>query len=142
MKKMMASILLVTCMLGLAICKHQQTQEGNQSNQSGASLASFSFEEDCSIYIEGDPSVKADDFLNVDTCPIDNQTAAVERAKNECTIEYNATSAYYDRLTDIWRIDFFTLNRNEQGQFAVASGNCQSVYLNSDGVIQFIVYGE
>lgn len=45
-------------------------------------------------------------------------------------------------LADIWRIDFFTLNRNEQGQLVPTPGDCQSVYLNSDGITQLIVYGE
>ena len=76
----------------------------------------------------------------MDTCPIDDQIAAVERAKNECTIEYNATAKYYDNLTDIWRIDFLTLNRNEQGQLVATPDNCQSVYLNSDGITQLIVH--
>lgn len=127
-------------MLGLVVCGQQQTQEDSQSDESNTSLASFSFEEDCSIYMAGDPGVKTNDFLNVYTYPIDDQTAAVERAKNECTIEYNATSEYYDSLTDIWRIDFFTLNRNQQGQLVPILGNCQSVYLNGDGITQLIVY--
>lgn len=142
MKKYIMLIMLLACMLGLVACEQQQTQEDDNLNESNTSLASFSFEEDCSIYIEGDPGVKTDDFLNVDTYPIDDQTMAVERAKNECTIEYNATSEYYDSLTDMWRIDFFTLNRNEQGQLVPTTGNCQSVYLNSDGITQLIVYGE
>ena len=142
MKKYIAFIMLTAYMLGLTACGQQQTQEDSVSDESNTSLASFSFEEDCSSYIEGAPGVKTDGFLNVDTYLIDDQTVAVERAKNECTIEYNATSEYYDSLADIWRIDFFTLNRNEQGQLVPTPGDCQSVYLNSDGLTQLIVYGE
>lgn len=80
-------------------------------------------------------------FVNIDTYPIDNQNAAVERAKNECTIEYNATSEYYDSNADMWRIDFLTITHNEDGTLAT-SGECQSVYMNSDGITQLIVYGE
>jgi hypothetical protein len=142
MKKCMLFIMLFACMLGLVAYEQHQTLGGSKSSMGSTSLASFSFEEDCSIYIEGNPDVKTDDFLNVDAYPIDDQVAAVKRAKNECTIEYNATSEYYDRLTDTWRIDFFTLNRNGQGQLVATPGDCQSVYLNSDGITQLVVCGE
>ena len=142
MKKHIIFIMLFAYMLGLVACGQQQTQEDSKSAESNTSLASFSFEEDRSIYMEGAPGVKTDGFLNVDAYPIDDQTVAVERAKNECTIEYNATSEYYDSLTDIWRIDFFTLNRNEQGQLVPTPGNSQSIYLNSDGITLLVVYGE
>ena len=90
---------------------------------------------------DGDPGVNPNAFVNIDTYPIDNQNAAVERAKNECTIEYNATSEYYDSNADMWRIDFLTITHNEDGTLAT-SGECQSVYMNSDGITQLIVYGE
>ena len=114
---------------------NQQNEPANQS------LASFSYEEDVAIYKDGDPGVNPNAFVNIDTYPIDNQNAAVERAKNECTIEYNATSEYYDSNADMWRIDFLTITHNEDGTLAT-SGECQSVYMNSDGITQLIVYGE
>ncbi len=109
----------------------------------GQSLASFSYEEDAAIYKAGDPGVKTTGFVNVDIFPMEDQNAAVERAKNECTIEYNTTSEYYDAHADMWRIDFFTaaVVQNEDDIWTVA-GNCQSVYMNSDGITQLIVYGE
>ena len=80
-------------------------------------------------------------FVNTDLFPIENQNAAVERAKNECTIEYNATSEYYDDTADMWRIDFLTVTQSEDSTWTTA-GNCQSVYMNGDGITQLIVYGE
>ena len=73
--------------------------------------------------------------------PVKSINAAVERAKNECTIEYNSTSEYYDMDADMWRIDFHTVVNNEDGTFAIL-GERQSVYMDSDGVTQLIVYGE
>ena len=81
------------------------------------------------------------EFINVDVYPIENQDAAMERAKNECTIEYNTTSEYYDDNAHMWRIDFLTVIHSEDGTLAT-TGNCQSVYMNSNGITQLIVYGE
>lgn len=134
MKKYNLIVLAFVLIISLAAC--------NQQNElAGQSLASFSYEEDAAIYKDGDPGVNPNEFVNVDVYPIEDQNAAVERAKNECTIEYNATSEYYDNDADIWRIDFFTLLQNENDTWATL-GNCQSVYLNSDGITQLIVYGE
>lgn len=120
-------------------------QELSQHNISNAttnqSLASFSYEEDVAAYQDGDPGVNSNEFVNVDIYPIDNQDAAVERAKNECTIEYNATNAYYDDHADMWRIVFYTVAYSEDDTWAIL-GNCQSVYMNSVGITQLIVYGE
>lgn len=114
----------------------------NQQNElTGQSLASFSYEEDAAIYKDGNPGVNPNKFVNVDVYPIETQSDAVERAINECTIEHNATSAYYDSNVDMWRIDFLTVVHNEDGIVATP-GNCQSVYMNSDGITQLIVYGE
>lgn len=107
----------------------------------GQAPASFSFQEDAAIYRGGDPGVDPNEFVNTDICPIETQDAAVGRAKKECTIEYDAASGAYDDTADMWRIDFYTAAPSENGTRAVA-GNCQSVYLNSDGVTQLIVYGE
>ena len=41
----------------------------------------------------------------------------------------------------MWRIDFHTVVNNEDGTFAIL-GERQSVYMDSDGVTQLIVYGE
>ncbi len=134
MKKYSLIVLTVVLIICLAACNQQ-------SELAGQSLASFSYEEDAAIYKNGDPGVNPNEFVNDDIYPIENQNVAVERAKNECTIEYNATSEYYDKDADIWRIDFFTLLQNENDMWTTI-GNYQSVYLNSDGITQLIVYGE
>lgn len=163
MKKIMAVALILAIVLGLVGCstieeqtnpkdsssttsqnESESAETGEESSDSiilNQSLASFSYEEDVSIYTAGDPGVNPNAFVNTDTYPIENQNAAVERAQNECTIDYNSTSEYYDSNADMWRIDFFTIIRNEDGSL-VAPGGCQSVYMNSDGITQLIVYGE
>ncbi len=151
MKKCRYVVLACVLILSLTAC-NQQTQtvvssldEPNNSFSSSEpanqSLASFSYEEDAAKYNDGDSGVNPNEFVNVDAYPIENQNAAVERAKNECTIEYNSTSEYYDMDADMWRIDFHTVVNNEDGTFAIL-GERQSVYMDSDGVTQLIVYGE
>ena len=151
MKKCSYVLLACVLILSLSAC-NQQTEtavssldEPNNSiasnEPSNQSLASFSYEEDAAEYKDGDPGVNPNKFVNVDAYPIENQNAAVERAKNECTIEYNSTSEYYDKDADMWRVDFHTVVNNEDGTFAVLGG-CQSVYMDSDGVTQLVVYDE
>lgn len=103
------------------------------------SLASFSYNEDYMLYYD-DFGVKTSDFLNTDVSSIDEQESAVEQAQNECTIEYNSTSVYYDNETEMWRVDFQTISR-EQG-VAMLVGTRQSVYLDNDGITHLIVYHE
>ena len=130
------SFLIVALILSISLMAcNQQNESANQS------LASFSYEEDAAIYNDEASKLNSNAFINIDTYPIENQNAAVERAKNECTIEYNATSEYYDSSADMWRIDFLTVVHKEDGTIAT-SGDCQSVYMNSDGITQLIVYGE
>ncbi len=106
----------------------------------GESLATFSYAEESQWYQDGDAGVNPFPFQNVTASPIDDQASAVERAKNECTISYNATSEYYDSDADMWRIDFLTLEQGEQG--IAVTGDRQSVYLSGDGMTQLVVYGE
>ena len=151
MKKYNFLILAFVLILSLAACNQQKETIISSLNEPNNNLsanepvsqspAGFSYEEDAATYQDGDPGVNPNEFVNADIYPIENQDAAVERAKNECTIEYNATSEYYDDNADIWRIDFFTVAHGED-DICAATGNCQSVYMNSDGITQLIVYGE
>lgn len=58
---------------------------------------------------------------------------AIEIAKDKCTIDYNMTDVFYDSDDALWKIVFYTQN---------TAGNCQTVYLNYDGSVRLIVYGE
>lgn len=90
----------------------------------------FSYMYDLSVYGE-DPYTKTDGFVNTDEKPIENGNDAIERAKNECTVEYDTVNACYDPIEAMWRVDFWI--ENMLGE---------SVYLSSNGVTQMIVYGE
>ena len=56
-----------------------------------------------------------DGFVNTDPHPISDQIEAEERAKYEVTIEYTTISDYRDADAGMWRIDFFTLERTDDG---------------------------
>ncbi len=93
----------------------------------------FSYKKDTDTYKVGDPGVNPFGFVNVDVCFIDSPEDAIARAKNECTVKHNVTTVYYDTSTDMWMVLFST---------EMVLGGCQSVYMNSNGVTQLIVYGE
>lgn len=96
-------------------------------------VPAFSFADESKMYKENDPGVKTDGFKNTSKVDVKDQTAAVERAKNECTIGYDSTRVSFDSAEKVWKIVFST-----QGVL----GGCQSVYLDENGVTLLIVYGE
>ncbi len=95
-------------------------------------VRNFSYMYDKSVYKEGDWGVVSEGFVNTDISPITNSTEAIERAKNECTVEYTIAIVFRDSIEDMWMVNFAT----------DAPGGDQSVYMNSDGITQLIVYGE
>ncbi len=97
------------------------------------SIGSFSFENDSKTYKAGEPGVISQGFKNTSESPVANSTDAAERAKNECTIEYDTVSVLYDDWDNIWSVTFLTRG---------TLGGCQTVYLDSKGVTLLIVYGE
>lgn len=96
-------------------------------------VPAFSFADESKMYKENDPGVKTDGFKNISKVEIIDRNAAVERAKNECTIGYDSTSVSFDSAEEVWKIVFSTKG---------VLGGCQSVYLDKNGVTLLIVYGE
>ncbi len=96
-------------------------------------VPSFSFAEVSQMYRENTPGVKTEGFKNISEAVINDKETAAERAKNECTIGYNAVRVAYDSKESVWEITFST-----EG----VPGGCQSVYLDKNGVTILIVYGE
>lgn len=82
---------------------------------------------------KSDPGVKTDGFQNTSEAVIATPQQVIERAQNECTIEYDTTSLAYDNAAEIWRVTFYT-----EGSV----GNSQDVYLNGSGLTALIIYGE
>ena len=93
----------------------------------------FSYEEVLQMWGKSDPGVKTDGFQNTSGAVIATPQQVIERAQNECTIEYDTTSLAYDNAADIWRVTFYT-----EGSV----GNSQDVYLNGSGLTALIIYGE
>ena len=94
---------------------------------------SFSFDEVELVQQSGNPGVNPYAFKNTESAAVDDREAAIERAKNEVTIEYNFISVAYDNDAEIWCVSFST-----QGSV----GGDQSVYLDNNGITRLIVYGE
>ena len=93
----------------------------------------FSYEEVLQMWGKSDPGVKTDGFQNTSEAVITTPQQVIERAQNECTIEYDTTALAYDNAADIWKVTFYT-----DGSI----GNSQDVYLNGNGLTALIIYGE
>lgn len=94
-------------------------------------IPSFSYEE--INYKANDPGVKCDGFYNTSEIEVSTRQQAIDRAKNECTIEYDTIDVFYDNMTNIWKVVFYK---------AGTLGGCQDVYLDNKGVTCLIIYGE
>ena len=95
-------------------------------------IPNFSYAEDAAIYLECEPGVKTSGFVNTTETEITFENVA-ERAKNECTVEYNSVTTYFDTDECVWKVHF--------GTDGMVGGD-QSVYLDCDGKTLLIVYGE
>lgn len=118
-----------------------QIIQWNSSTESGKnaelvephnSAPHFSYAEDAAIYAEGEPGVKTSGFVNTTETEITFENVT-QRAKNECTVEYDSVATYLDTEECIWKVHFYT-----DGM----AGGGQSVYLDCDGKTVLIVYGE
>jgi hypothetical protein len=97
----------------------------------------FSYEEEKSVYSEDSPGVKQSGFNNTNKKAVLNSDDAIERAKNECTVEWNSTEVCYDASEGIWKVSFFNSSPG-----TISLGGDQSVYLSDDGKTLLVVYGE
>lgn len=102
-------------------------------NETTENVPSFSYEEINQIYKENDPGVKCDSFYNTSEAEVTTRQQVIDRAKNECTIEYDTIDVFYDNVADIWKVVFST---------AGTLGGCQTVYLDNKGLTCLIIYGE
>ena len=95
-------------------------------------IPNFSYAEDMAIYVEGEPGVKTSGFVNTTETEITFENVA-ECAKNECTVEYDRITTYFDTGECVWKVHF--------GTDGMVGGD-QSVYLDCNGKTVLIVYGE
>ena len=117
------------CLALLAACTPDAGGPGELPSQT----PSFSYETEQAQYRTGDPGVRTSGFVHTDKAPVGDAEAAIQRAREECTVTYDAVSAWYDPTADMWKVSFST---------AGMAGGDQCVYLGSDGVTRLIVYGE
>ncbi len=134
MKKLMICGILFICTLGFFSC-------GNSEGQGGTSMATFSYQDDLTGYQQEQADMKTASFFNTDSQPIESQADAEKLAAGECSISYSDVSVYFDSENEMWRVDFFTAERDEQGRI-LFSGDYQSVYLSADGITQLVVTRE
>ncbi len=106
----------------------------NESYTFLSEIRTFSYAQALEEYKIGDPGVKHEHFNNWNVeSEITGAIDAIVRAKFELTIEYDTISVSYDEISNMWRVDFWTLDLD---------GNSQSVYINDNGLTCYIVYGE
>lgn len=106
----------------------------NESYTFISEIREFSYAQELEYYKVGDPGVKHEHFNNWNIeSEITGAIDAIVRAKFELTIEYDTISVSYDEISNMWRVDFWTLDLD---------GNSQSVYINGKGLTCYIVYGE
>ena len=127
MKKFIAFLLALVCVLSMVGCNQQKLP-----NTTNVDPGVFSYAEDCAIYVDGEPGAKTSGFVNTFETEINHENV-VEHAKNECTIEYDSVEVCLDATEYVWRVLFYT-----QGVL----GGCQTVYMDYDGKTILIVYGE
>lgn len=137
--KIVVALLLVGVLLsGLMGCgrvvedEQAQTAPPVEEPAENHDIPAFSFEAVEKQFTENTPGVKTDGFRNVIPCPMEGEKDAVERAKAECTVEYDSVRVRYDRAADMWEVCFLPNH----------PGGGQDVYLNGEGVTQLIIYGE
>jgi hypothetical protein len=97
-------------------------------------LQEFSYAQVLEEYKIGEPNVKYENFNNPEVeREITGAIDAITRAKFELIIEYDTISVSHDKDSNMWCVDFWTLD---------VVGGGQSVYLNGNGLTCYIVYGE
>ncbi len=124
MKKIICFILVSSFLLLFTGC--------NQT-KSNIEVSSFSYSEHAEIYKDDNPGVEHDGFINTNESKFSNAEDALERAKKECTIEWDAFQVSFDNESNVWMVSFYT-----EGML----GGDQSIYLDGDGKTLLIVYGE
>lgn len=93
----------------------------------------FDYDEVFEDYPLGDPGIKTDGFVNVDEVHCRTAERAVERAKKECTVDYDRIYVAVDEENEMWQVCFYV---------ADYVGGDQTVYLDFNGMTQMIRYGE
>jgi len=126
MKNTICILLILLLMLGgCAAGSPEETQP--------LSVGMFSYTAVEAYYGRGGDGVFRTGFRNTEPTPVENAQQALELAKNECVVEYDAVVVSYDDSALMYCICFYKEN---------VDGGDQLVYLNSNGLTQLVVFGE
>ena len=69
------------------------------------------------------------EYINITTLPINTASEAIERAKAECTVQYDKIIVYRDEEAGMWKVEF---------QILYGYQGYQYIYLNDDGITQMV----
>lgn len=97
-----------------------------------SNVGSFIYEDDYAFY-QGEPGFKESGFINTGKNAIETADEAVRLALYECNVGYDNAAVDFDSSSKVYRVSFWKEN---------TAGGDQIVYINSDGITQFIFYGE
>lgn len=130
MKRVLILFISVILLFVFSSCKDTK----NTSSLPKQDVPSFSYNEILKIHKENTPGVKYSGFKNSTEEELTDTESVINRAKNECTVDYDTIEIIgYDRAEDVWCVHFYT---------AGLPGGDESVYLSGDGITCLIVYGE
>ena len=79
----------------------------------------FTYEEEIEPYLSenveifGDVRFRQEGFYNITSCDITTTVDAAERAEKECPRYYDATAVFYDPDGDVWKVIFYTMEKNQ-----------------------------
>lgn len=69
------------------------------------------------------------EYINTTALPIHAASEAIERAKAECTVQYDKIIVYRDEEAGMWKVEF---------QIMYGYQGYQYIYLNDDGITQMV----
>ena len=85
-------------------------------------------------WAEDQKNMKAENvsFHNTDPQPVTDAAQALERAKAECTVDYDGTMVYHDKDAKMWKVEFQQLS---------GYAGYQYIYMDENGVTQMVALG-
>ncbi len=130
MKKVLSAFLAAALAVTLAAC-----------GEKNLALSTFSYEQELAWCESEGLRMVSGPFVNVAEAKLEDQLDAEKLAKKECTIEYTNITDYYDKSSDMWCIEFWTVEKLDNGVLIDKPGTeKQKVFLNGQGITQCIAY--
>ena len=93
-------------------------------------VLAFDYAQHLQAYPEGTPGVRCEGFVHPSYANVRSALAAVECAKNECTVPWDSVQVFFDGNARVWLVEL-----SVQG----VDGGGQSIYIHRDGDVLMIV---